>query len=31
LKQQILIGNCKLTDPKSEKNGGYEIIIPVFQ
>ena len=29
LKQQILIGNCKLTDPKSEKNGGYEIIIPV--
>ena len=28
-KRQILIGNCKLNDPKSEKNGTYEIIIPV--
>ena len=26
-KRKLLIGNCKLSDPKSEKNGSYEIIM----
>ena len=26
-KRKIVIGNCKLNDPKSEKNGSYEIIL----
>jgi hypothetical protein len=27
-KRKIIIGNCKLKDPKLEKNGNYEIIMP---
>ena len=30
LKRKIFIGNCKLNDQKSEKNGAFEIIIPVI-
>jgi hypothetical protein len=27
-KRKLTIGNCKLNDPKNEKSGNYEIIIP---
>lgn len=28
--RKILIGNCKLIDPKQEKNSNYEILMPVY-
>jgi len=29
-KRKIILGNCKMNDPKNEKNGSYEITIPVI-
>lgn len=28
--RKLLLGNCKMLDPKMEKNGNYEITMPVF-
>lgn len=29
-KRRIIIGNCKMNDSKNEKNGSYEVILPVI-
>jgi hypothetical protein len=26
--RKIVVGNCKLMDPKNEKNGNFEILMP---
>lgn len=30
IKRKIIVGSCRLNDPKSEKNGTYEVILPVI-
>jgi hypothetical protein len=26
--RKLVLGNCKMVDPKNEKNGNFEIIMP---